>query len=142
MLTIGEFSASTRLTVKALRMYHDEGIIVPERTDPATGYRYDVDLGIFLKKRLEAVDGELVRMRAVRDRIAVHFQTEKEPHMTGTAGIKDTVIPQTIVCSIRYKRRYDEMGTYFAPLFKKAGRYGSGPAMAFYHDPEYRRVPA
>jgi DNA-binding transcriptional MerR regulator len=40
MLTMGEFSAATRLTVKALRMYHDEGIIVPERTDPLTGYRY------------------------------------------------------------------------------------------------------
>jgi len=172
MLTIGEFSASTRLTVKALRMYHDEGLIVPERTDPATGYRYygetawqkaqsvkllrdlgfshrelktileecrdDADLGIYLKKRLEAVDGELARMRAVRDRIAVHLQTEKEPHMTGAAGIKDTVMPEAIVCSIRYKGRYDDMGKYFALLFKKAGRYASGPAMAFYHDPEYR----
>lgn len=39
MLTMGEFSAATRLTVKALRLYHDEGILVPERIDPMSGYR-------------------------------------------------------------------------------------------------------
>ncbi|MBU1079193.1 MAG: MerR family transcriptional regulator, partial [Spirochaetes bacterium] len=37
---MGEFSAATRLTVKALRLYHDEGILVPERIDPFSGYRY------------------------------------------------------------------------------------------------------
>jgi DNA-binding transcriptional MerR regulator len=40
MLTIGEFSSATRLTVKALRIYHEEGILVPERVDPANGYRH------------------------------------------------------------------------------------------------------
>ncbi|HAX37599.1 MAG: hypothetical protein A2Y37_05155 [Spirochaetes bacterium GWB1_60_80] len=40
MLTMGEFSATTRLTVKTLRLYHDEGILVPERIDPSSGYRY------------------------------------------------------------------------------------------------------
>lgn len=40
MLTTGEFSSATRLTVKALRLYHDEGLLVPERIDAITGYRY------------------------------------------------------------------------------------------------------
>jgi DNA-binding transcriptional MerR regulator len=40
MLTIGEFSSATKLTVKALRIYHDEGFLVPEKIDPANGYRY------------------------------------------------------------------------------------------------------
>ncbi len=40
MLTIGEFSSATRLTVKALRIYHEEGLLVPERVDAVTGYRY------------------------------------------------------------------------------------------------------
>lgn len=40
MLTIGEFSQATKLTVKALRIYHDEGLLVPERIDSANGYRY------------------------------------------------------------------------------------------------------
>jgi len=40
MLTTGEFSSATRLTVKALRLYHEEGLLVPEKIDTVTGYRY------------------------------------------------------------------------------------------------------
>jgi DNA-binding transcriptional MerR regulator/effector-binding domain-containing protein len=40
MFTIGEFSKVTGITVKALRFYHEEGLIVPSYVDPETGYRY------------------------------------------------------------------------------------------------------
>jgi len=34
-----EFSAATGLSVKALRLYDERGLLVPARVDPATGYR-------------------------------------------------------------------------------------------------------
>jgi DNA-binding transcriptional MerR regulator len=37
---IGDFSRMTHLSVKALRHYHDIGLLVPAEVDPATGYRY------------------------------------------------------------------------------------------------------
>lgn len=41
-LTIGEFSRMTHLSVKALRHYHDVGVLEPAAIDPFTGYRsYD-----------------------------------------------------------------------------------------------------
>ncbi|MDC7125354.1 MAG: helix-turn-helix domain-containing protein [Spirochaetales bacterium] len=40
MLSIGEFSQVTRLTVKTLRYYHELGILVPVKIDEMTGYRY------------------------------------------------------------------------------------------------------
>ena len=40
MFTIGEFSKITGLTVKALRLYHEKGIIEPHLVDEKTGYRY------------------------------------------------------------------------------------------------------
>jgi DNA-binding transcriptional MerR regulator/effector-binding domain-containing protein len=40
MFTIGEFSKITGLTVKALRFYHDQALLVPSFVDPETGYRY------------------------------------------------------------------------------------------------------
>lgn len=40
LFTIGEFSRITGLTVKTLRFYHDEGLLVPALVDPQTGYRY------------------------------------------------------------------------------------------------------
>jgi DNA-binding transcriptional MerR regulator len=39
LLTIGEFSKMTYLSVKALRHYHDVGLLEPVAVDPTTGYR-------------------------------------------------------------------------------------------------------
>ena len=40
LLTIGEFSKMTYLSVKALRHYHDVGLLTPVTIDPASGYRH------------------------------------------------------------------------------------------------------
>jgi DNA-binding transcriptional MerR regulator len=40
LLSIGAFSRMTFLTVKALRHYHDEGLLAPASVDPHSGYRY------------------------------------------------------------------------------------------------------
>jgi DNA-binding transcriptional MerR regulator len=39
LLTIGQFSKMTYLSVKALRHYHEVGLLEPALVDPATGYR-------------------------------------------------------------------------------------------------------
>jgi DNA-binding transcriptional MerR regulator len=42
-ITIGDFSRMTHLSVKALRHYHDVGLLEPVDVDPSSGYRlYDV----------------------------------------------------------------------------------------------------
>ena len=44
LVSIGQFSKMTYLSVKALRYYHDVGLLEPALVDPATGYRhYAVD---------------------------------------------------------------------------------------------------
>jgi len=37
---IGEFARRSRLSLKALRLYDERGVLVPSRVDPASGYRY------------------------------------------------------------------------------------------------------
>ena len=39
-LTIGDFAALTRLSVRTLRRYHEAGLLEPDTVDPSTGYRY------------------------------------------------------------------------------------------------------
>jgi DNA-binding transcriptional MerR regulator len=39
-LLAGQFAAAARLSPKALRLYAEQGLLVPARVDPATGYRY------------------------------------------------------------------------------------------------------
>jgi DNA-binding transcriptional MerR regulator len=39
-ISIGEFARRSRLSLKALRLYDERGVLVPSRVDQATGYRY------------------------------------------------------------------------------------------------------
>jgi DNA-binding transcriptional MerR regulator len=44
LVTIGDFSRMTHLSVKALRHYHDVGLLEPADVDPSSGYRlYNAD---------------------------------------------------------------------------------------------------
>ena len=40
LVTIGDFSRASHLTVKTLRHYHDAGLLEPSEIDPDSGYRY------------------------------------------------------------------------------------------------------
>ncbi len=52
-IPIGKFSLITRLSPKALRLYDDRGLLVPETKDLCTGYRYytgaQIPLGVSIK---------------------------------------------------------------------------------------------
>jgi DNA-binding transcriptional MerR regulator len=39
-ISIGEFARRSRLSLKALRLYDELGVLVPSRVDQASGYRY------------------------------------------------------------------------------------------------------
>jgi hypothetical protein len=39
-IAIGDFSKMTYLSIKALRRYHDMGLLVPADVDRSSGYRY------------------------------------------------------------------------------------------------------
>src|ERR1700689_4618555 len=40
LVPIGDFSRMTHLSIKALRFYHDQGLLEPARIDPFTGSRF------------------------------------------------------------------------------------------------------
>jgi DNA-binding transcriptional MerR regulator len=67
---IGEFSRLTHLTVKTLRHYHQQGLLVPHTVDDQSGYRrYSVDQvpAALLIGRLRALDMPLADVRRVVD---------------------------------------------------------------------------
>jgi DNA-binding transcriptional MerR regulator len=68
MLTIGEFSRMSFLSVKALHHYHDVGILAPAAVDPSSGYRlYTADqvASAQVIRRLRDLDMPLDSIRAV-----------------------------------------------------------------------------
>lgn len=98
MLKIGEFSRYARISIRMLRHYDAEGVLVPAEQDPATGYRlYDVeqlaeanrikalrDLGFQVRdiKRLLALDAaaladELRQQQAALDAEAARVEERR-----------------------------------------------------------------
>lgn len=70
LVSIGEFSRLTHLSVKALRHYHDVGVLIPAEVDRQTGYRrYSIAqlTNAHLVRRLRELD---VPLDAVREVIA------------------------------------------------------------------------
>jgi DNA-binding transcriptional MerR regulator len=68
VLSIGDFSRMTQLSVKTLRHYHDVGLVEPHHVDPATGYRYysrDQVPIVQVVRRLRALDMPIPDVRAV-----------------------------------------------------------------------------
>jgi DNA-binding transcriptional MerR regulator len=68
LMTIGAFSRASLLSIKALRAYHEAGILVPARVDPATGYRsYHASqlIDAEVVRRLRGLDLPLAEVREV-----------------------------------------------------------------------------
>jgi DNA-binding transcriptional MerR regulator len=40
LMSIGVFSTATLVSIKALRLYHEQGLLVPASVDPVSGYRF------------------------------------------------------------------------------------------------------
>jgi DNA-binding transcriptional MerR regulator len=86
LLTIGEFSRLTHVSVKALRHYHDVGLLAPADIDGASGYRFYAAAQAptaQLIRRFREMDMPLERIKAVlttsdlteRDRVIIaHLQ--------------------------------------------------------------------
>ena len=97
-LPIGMFSRASSISIKALRAYHEAGILVPARVDPETGYRiYAVDqlADAAIVARLRALDVPLAQVKEIlhgRDpdltrRILETHQTHMQQRLAETQRI-------------------------------------------------------
>jgi DNA-binding transcriptional MerR regulator len=90
-ISIGEFARRSRLSLKALRLYDERGVLVPSRVDQASGYRY-YDTAQLDEARLVAMMRQLqlplaaIKELLARDpadaaaRIAEHWRDAEAAH--------------------------------------------------------------
>ena len=57
MFKIGEFSKLSRISIRMLRHYDEIGLLVPEETDPWTGYRRYAAAQLMTANRITALRG-------------------------------------------------------------------------------------
>jgi DNA-binding transcriptional MerR regulator len=90
-ISIGEFARRSRLSLKALRLYDELGVLVPARVDQASGYRH-YDVGQVDEARLVVMLRQLdLPLAAIREllacdpvdaaeRIAAHWREVESAH--------------------------------------------------------------
>lgn len=177
MLSIGEFSRVTQLTVKALRLYHEKGLLIPDQIDLDSRYRYYrssaiekaltikqlKDLGFSLgeikkilhecrddqhmvalvEAKLKSIDDSIRLYKEMKQNLSLFLQRAAEDN-PGTGDyealpeIKTEDIPTALVCSIRFKGRYRDVGQYFGVLSRACGRLTLGKPFSLYYDDGYK----
>jgi DNA-binding transcriptional MerR regulator len=144
-LSIGDFSRMTHLSVKALRLYHDLGLLEPADVDPRTGYRsYDTsqvptaqvirrfrDLGMpveHVKAVLDAPD--LAARNALIVAHLKHMESELEQTQSIVASLRGLLeaappplaveyrsVASLRVASITKTVTFDELGAWWSDSF-------------------------
>jgi DNA-binding transcriptional MerR regulator len=80
LVSIGDFSRMTHLSIKALRFYHDQGLLEPTRIDPDSGYRFydprQVPVAQVIR-RFRDLDMPLDQVRAVLQAPDVETRTKE-----------------------------------------------------------------
>jgi DNA-binding transcriptional MerR regulator len=101
LLRIGPFSRASWLSIKALRAYHEAGLLVPAVVDPATGYRSYTSAQLtdaVIIRRLRDLDvpldaiGEVLRARdpeVTRKVLAEHGRTLEERLATTRRALEE-----------------------------------------------------
>ena len=161
LVPIGRFSKMTRLSVKALRLYDENGLLPPAHVDPSSGYRYyalgqanvaeavrtlrSVDMPLDeIRTILETDDPELVHKQLVvhRERLAERLTAliqRKEGIMPYDVQVTEET-PQLVAATkihTNLRRVGNDIGTGFGFLMQALGLEGvapSGPPLIVYHD--------
>lgn len=172
MLSIGEFSLVTQLSIKALRLYHEKGILVPSSVNMRSKYRYygsqaveralvlrklqelgfslqeikeifsgcqdDAQIAVHVQKKLAEIGQTIRKYQGIQKNLRLFLDSVKEEKMLLQTDIESEIIPEMLICAIRFQGKYNQVGPKFAALFKSAGRRAAGKPFALYYDGEYK----
>ena len=170
---IGEFSQISRLSIKTLRYYHEEELLLPSSVDAYTGYRYydenclhrarvitslkgldftireireildkcedDEDLEFFLQQKTAEIRRKIRKYRNIEKTLKDLLSYRREQPVPPAAGsMREEVLQELLVASIRYIGSYDMIGKYITRLYREAGNAALGGPLTLYHTVEYR----
>jgi DNA-binding transcriptional MerR regulator len=158
LMPIGEFASASQLSLKALRIYGENGLLPPAWVDPDSGYRYYrseqlrsatlvallrrsgmtlAEIREFLRdpsvERLEQYEGQLTAELAERQRLLRYVKRFLKEELVYDVLTKQ-VDEQTYVS--RSKRvRVPELDSFIPATFRELGQSGAGRPFVLYHGP-------
>ena len=88
----------------------------------------DQDVIAFLEERSKQIEAELKALQSRRANLALildHARRMRNPHATG--AVVEKVLPAFLFCGQRKPGRWDQIGSLFGAVARRAGRHIAGP---------------
>lgn len=102
-------------------------------------YTDDSEIIEFIMKKKTELEQKIDKYINIEKKLTMVLKNEEEVQMNNiTQEIIIKSLPESLVASVRYKGKYNEMGTYIGKLFKHCARYMSGKVFALYHDEDFK----
>jgi len=131
------YTESEFLKAERIRFLKGLQFSLPEITEVLDHLEDESDLQAYLKEKKDQLELQIRELRKVQGSIQSHLDQEDKFMRERHYDFEIKEVPDQLVVSLRYKGRYDEMGTYIGKLFKAAGASSSGPPFALYYDESY-----
>ena len=109
--TIGEFSRASRLTVKALRFYHEQGLLDPARVDGETGYRYYDDSSLSRAHAIRWLRGLDFTIAEIKELLAGAGPAQEDGDLAGFLAVK---AEETSRKAEHYRKIHKEIDLFLA----------------------------
>ncbi len=122
--------------IKLLREFE---FTIQEMGEALPNIEDETDLAAFLKEKHTQLEERISSARTLQRQIETKVEMMKGvTQMNKEHKIEKKVVQDMLIASLRYKGRYDEMGTYIGKLFKAVGGNALGAPFAMYYDEEYK----
>lgn len=132
------YTESEFIKAERIRFLKDLKFSLPEIAEVLEHLDDESDLNAYLtEKKQEQLEMQIRELRKVQGSIQTHLNQEVKFMTERTYSFEIVELPEQKIASIRYKGRYDEMGTYIGKLFKAVGGNVSGSVFALYYDETY-----
>lgn len=124
MLKIGEFSRLSRVSIRMLRHYDELNLLVPNETDPFTGYRYYTEDQLPLAGRIAALRDMGLGLAAIREILSaeddpVALDELLQSHETELArSLSETERRLRLVRAARSQLRKDDIPMKYSVMLK------------------------
>lgn len=130
-----EENYKTAMYVKALKSYD---FTVKEMLDVVPRIKEPNDLTDFLLEKSRQIDDRIASLKKVKKSIESKVESLKEVNeMKDDIKIEIVEIEEVLVASIRYKGKYQDVGTYLGKIFKEVGMNGTSAPFSMYYDEDY-----
>ncbi|WDV45807.1 GyrI-like domain-containing protein [Clostridiaceae bacterium M8S5] len=121
--------------IKLLRSY-EFGIKELQEIIPSINDSEDITK--YLLEKHQQIEKKIASFRKMQNNIQNEIKNLKEVNiMNKEQGVSVVEVEEVLIASIRYKGRYEDMGTYIEKLFKEVGGKGESAPFALYYDEDY-----